>query len=127
MIKGLESLKLYSESAKDLANFYKDKVGLKIVFEGEMGDEGEEIYQLEVGTGSEFYIGDHSKVKGKNSQPERIVFNLEVEKIDDAVEKLDEAGVKKIQDTYHIEGYGYVATFEDLDGNYFQLVQIRES
>ena len=26
---------------------------------------------------------------------------------------------------YHEEGYGYIATFADPDGNYFQLVQIR--
>jgi len=32
-----------------------------------------------------------------------------------------------VQDTYHIEGYGYISTFEDVDGNYFQLVQVRAS
>ncbi len=126
MVRGLESLTLYSESAKELANFYKEKVGLKVAFEGEMGEDGQEIYQMEVGEGSDFYIADHSEVKGKNSTPQRSIFNFEVEKIEEAVSKLDEAGVKKIQDTYHVEGYGYIATFEDLDGNYFQLAQVRE-
>jgi len=41
------------------------------------------------------------------------------------VERLEKVGVKKIQDIYHVEGYGYIATFEDIDGNYFQLVQTK--
>lgn len=125
MIKGLESLTLFSENAKNLANFYKDKVGLKIKFEGVMGENDEEIYELNVGKGSGLYIIDHSKVKGKNRQPERIVFNLEVNDIEKEVKRLDKARVKKIQDTYHIEGYGYIATFQDIDGNYFQFAQVR--
>lgn len=127
MIKGLESLTLFSAHAKTLANFYKEKVGLKIKFEGVMGENDEEIYQLDVGKGIELYIIDHSKVKGKNKEPERTIFNLEVDDIEKEVKRLDKAGVKKIKDTYHIEGYGYIATFEDADGNYFQLAQVRAS
>ena len=127
MIKALESLNLFSENAKQLANFYKEKVGLEIKFEGVMGENDEEIYEMEVGKGAGLYIIDHSKVKGKNKGPERIIFNLEVDDIEEEVKKLDKAGVKKVQDTYHIESYGYIATFEDVDGNYFQLVQVKAS
>ena len=52
-------------------------------------------------------------------------FNLEVDNFDSEMKRLDDAGVKKIQDKYHIEGYGWVATYEDPDGNYFQIVQVR--
>lgn len=125
MIKGIESILIGTQSAKKLANFYKTKVGLKLTFEGVMG-ETEEVYSFEM-KGASLNILDHSKVKGKNKTPQRIIFNLEVDVIEKEVKRLDKAGVKKIQDIYHVEGYGKIATFEDLDGNYFQLVHVREN
>lgn len=127
MIRGVESITLFSESAKKLAEFYQEKVGLVLSTEAEVGDKGEELYGFEMSEGSGLYIVDHSSVRGRNKEPERMIFNLEVDKIDDAVTRLDNLGVKKVQDTYHVEGYGLIATFEDADGNYFQLVQTRES
>ena len=127
MIRGMESFTLFSEDAKKLAHFYQTKVGLKTTLEAEMGENGEEAYGFEMSEGNGLYIMDHSKVRGRSSEPERIVFNLEVDDIEKEAKKLDEAGVKKIQDIYHMQGYGLIATFEDLDGNYFQLVQVRPS
>src|SRR3989344_5805065 len=125
MIKGLESVTLFSENAKDLAAFYREKVGLKTGVESEIGDKGEELYEFVLGDSPNLYIVDHSAVKGKNKEPERIIFNLEVDNIEEEVKRLDGAGIKKTTDTYHVEGYGYIATFEDSDGNYFQLAQVK--
>jgi len=122
----MESLTLFSESAKNLAAFYRDIVGIKISLEAEMGEKGEELYELKLGKGPNLYVIDHSKVKGKNTNPDRIIFNLEVDDIKKEVARLKKAKVKQIQDTYHIEGYGWISTFEDIDGNYFQFVQIRQ-
>ena len=127
MIKGLESITIFSENAKKLAEFYKNKVGLKVTTEAEIGEGGEGLYGFEWKGTSGFYIVDHSKVKGRNNEPERFIFNLEVDKIEAEVARLEKNGVKKVQDIYHMEGYGWIATFEDADGNYFQLVQIRPS
>src|SRR3990172_1847267 len=127
MIKALESLNLFSESAKKLANFYKEKVGLEIGLEAEMGEKGEELYELKLGKGPSIYVIDHSKVKGKNKNPHRIIFNLEVDNIKKETARLKKEKVKQTQDIYHVEGYGWISTFEDIDGNYFQLVQVRAS
>lgn len=127
MIRRMESLNLFSGDAKKLAHFYRNKVGLKITMEAEMGDNGEEAYGFEMSEGNGLYILDHSKVHGRSDHPERIIFNLEVDDIEKEVKRLEEAGVKKIRDIYHIEGYGLISTFEDRDGNYFQLVQVRGS
>lgn len=127
MVKGIESITLFSEDAKKLADFYKDKVGLKMTMEAEVGEKGENLFGFEFGEGPGLYVMDHSKVKGKNTQPDRIIFTLEVDNIEEDVKKLDQAGVKKIADIYHMQNYGYIATFEDLDGNYFQLAQIKAS
>lgn len=124
MIRGLESLTLFTSSAKKLVAFYRDKVGLKVAFEGLMG-ENEEIYELAFGKGPNLYIIDHSKVKGKNKNPDMIIFNLEVDDIKKEVTRLKREKVKQIQPTYHVEGYGWISTFADIDGNYFQLVQVR--
>lgn len=102
MIKGLEAILIGSENATKLAKFYREKVGLKQGMEMEIGD------------------------KGKNKQPPRVMFNLEVDDMDKEAIRLKKNGVKVVQDTYHVEDYGLITTFEDLDGNYFQLVQVRQ-
>ena len=125
MIRSLESIMIGSQSAKKLANFYKDKVGLKFGMVAQMGDKGEELYELKVGKGPNIYIMDHSKVKGTNKNPDRIILNLEVDDIEKEVARMKKAKVRPIKDTYHVEGYCWISTFKDVDGNYFQFVQVR--
>ena len=128
MIRGLESVILSSGNASKLAKFYKEKVGLKSTGEFEMGegkDKGE-VYSFEFKNMSDLYIMDHSKVKGENKNPERHLLNFEVDDVKKEVMRMKKAKVKVVKDTYHLEGYGWIATFEDVDGNYFQLVQVRE-
>lgn len=126
MIKGLEGILLSSEKPRKLAEFYRDKVGLTLTMEMEIGDKGEEAFSFEKLGGSHLYIIYHSKVKGKNRQKSRIMFNLEVDNIEKEVKRLVKSKVKKVKDIYHIQDYGLIATFEDVDGNYFQLVKTRE-
>lgn len=127
MIKGVESVLISSENAAKLAEFYREKVGLKQTLEAEIGEKGEQLFAFEMNGGTGLYITDHSKVKGLNQSPERLMLNLEVDDIEKEVKRLDEMLVRKIQDVYHMEGYGLIATFQDIDGNYFQLVQVKES
>jgi len=126
MIRGIESILLFSEDAKKLAKFYREKVSLKITFEAVMAED-DDMYEFKMKSGSPLYVIHHSKVKGKNQKPERMMFNLEVDDIKKEVKRLVKAGIKKTKDIYHVEGYGYIATFEDVDGNYFQLVQVRSA
>ena len=128
MIKGIEGILVGSQSAEKLADFYKNKVGLKVTFEAVMGEGKNEtdLYIFEM-KGCSLYITDHSKVKGKSKNPDRVIFNLEVDNIEKEFKKVVKAGVKKVAPIHHVEGYGYIATLEDIDNNYFQLVQIKES
>lgn len=125
MIRSLEAVLVSSEDAKKLANFYKDVVGLEMGQEMEIGDKGEKGYDFKIGNGAGLYILDHSDIKGKNPQGSRVMFNLEVDDIEKEVARLKEKKVKQIQEIYHVEGYGLISTFEDIDSNYFQFVQIR--
>ena len=47
MIKGIDIITIFSESAKKLAEFYEKKVGLKNSEVFEMGDDGDEAYMYE--------------------------------------------------------------------------------
>lgn len=127
MIKNIESILLFAQNAEKLAGFYKAKLGLKTSLEAVIGEDDEEVYVFSFNGGTTLSILDHSDVKGRNKTPQRIMFNLEVDDIKKEVKLLDSKGVNKIQDTYHMENYGYIATFEDIEGNYFQLVQTKES
>jgi len=71
-----------------------------------------------------FFISSHSDIKSGNNEPARFIINFEVGDIEKEVERIG-SEAKKIKDTYHVEGYGFIVTFEDPDGNYFQLVQVR--
>lgn len=124
MIRGIEAVMLNSANAKKLAEFYRDVVGLEIAEEYEMGENGN-AYEMEVKDGSALYINDHSEVKGKTKEPQRAFINFEVDDIEKETKRLKNENVKVVQDIYHIEGYGMIATFEDPDGNYFQFVQVR--
>lgn len=124
MIKSLDGVLLSSEDSQKLADFYKEKVGLKCTMEFEMGEKAEKGFYFE---DVKFYINQHSEIHGKTKEPQRYILNLETEDIKKEVERLDKAGAKKIKDTYHVEGYGLIATYEDIDGNYFQIVQVKAS
>lgn len=124
MIRALEAVILSSENAAKLAEFYRENVGLKQSEEMEIGDKGEKGYDFDI-NGTGLYILDHSEIKGKNPHGARVMFNLEVDDIEKETARLKKEGVKVIQETYHVEEYGLIATFEDPDGNYFQFVQVR--
>lgn len=124
MIKGIESIMISSPSAKSLAAFYAKTVGLKQTFEGVMG-ENMDIFGFEMKSGSDLWIQDNPRTKGKSKDSWRITFNLEVVKIENEVKRLKKAKVKQVTKLHHVEGYGYVSMFQDIDGNLFQLVQVR--
>lgn len=124
MIKALDGVLLSSADTKKLADFYQNVVGLSQTNEWEMGEERQSGFEF---ADVKLFINPHDKVKGENKHPERYMLNFEVDDIEKEVEKIKEKGAKQVQDIYHVEGYGLISTFEDVDGNYFQLVQVKES
>jgi predicted enzyme related to lactoylglutathione lyase len=128
MIRGLEGILLFSEKARKLADFYKDVVGLELADEIVMGDNEEEGFIFKLGDSETgLTIMDHSEVKGTNKDPKRWLFNLETDDIEKEVERLKKAGAKIVQDIYHVQDYGQIATIADSDNNWFQVVQTKAS
>ncbi len=125
MIKGVDAILISSEDPKKLSDFYKEKVGLDQKGEMEYGEDGSTAYEFDL-KNLTLVILPHSEIKGQNPNPARIMVNIEVDDCEAECKKVKDAGVNCIQEVYHVENYGLICTFEDPDGNYFQLVQVRE-
>lgn len=69
-------------------------------------------------------IGEHSEVKGKAKEPQRIILNLETDEVEEEFERIKNLGAKVIKEPYHPGEVAEmsIATFADPDGNYFQLM-----
>lgn len=108
------SLLIFSENPKPLADFYKKVFNTKPVWEMEG------YTTFEVGQGY-ITIGPHSEVHGDNKDSARIMFNLETKDVVKEFARIKKLGTKVIKEATE-EPDGTIATFEDPEGNYFQLV-----
>lgn len=75
--------------------------------------------------GGGIMVGAHSEVKGRNEMPGRVIFNFETADVKGEFERIKGLGATVKHEPYKPEGTGegefWLATFEDPDGNYFQL------
>lgn len=116
----LNSLMVFTDKPKVLVEFYSKILQTEVEWSG--GD----FQSLKVGNTS-MIIGPHDKVRGKSTQPERIMFNFETPDVRGEFERIQKLGVKVIAEPYHPSEddddapEALVATFEDPDGNFFQL------
>jgi predicted enzyme related to lactoylglutathione lyase len=86
-----------------------------------MADGGYTGWQL----GSGFVtVGPHSEVTGKNTQPGRLIWNIETADVRGEFERMKAAGAIVVREPYGFEGYpdSLIATLADPDDNYFQLM-----
>jgi predicted enzyme related to lactoylglutathione lyase len=70
-------------------------------------------------------VGPHSEVTGENSQPGRLIWNIESADVKGDFERMKAAGAIVVRDPYEFEGAPgstmAIATLADPDNNYFQL------
>lgn len=110
------SILLSSENHKKLTEFYKK------VFEKNPDMEEDRYAGFLVGS-CFFSIGAHDKVKGNNSNPDRILFNFETKDVKGEFKRIKNLEAKVITEPYEMgDGGFWIATFADPDGNYFQLM-----
>ncbi|NJD28435.1 MAG: hypothetical protein FIA92_09070 [Chloroflexi bacterium] len=110
------SLLIGSEDPARLVAFYR-----KLLGEPTYSDESYSTWT--VGTGS-ISIGPHSEVKGRNPSPGRLIWNIETTDVKGEAARFKAAGATVVAEPYSFEGFpdSWIATFEDPDGNYFQLM-----
>jgi predicted enzyme related to lactoylglutathione lyase len=109
----LNSITIGSAQPTVLAEFYKKVLGKPDWEEGTW-------YGWQVGN-AYLHIGEHSQVKGKAKDPQRVIFNLETKQVKRVFKKLKDLGAEVIKEPYQMDGM-WIATFADPDGNYFQLM-----
>lgn len=66
-------------------------------------------------------IGLHDKIKGKAEDANRIIFNFETKEVKEEFKRIEKLGAKIVAKPYQMED-AWIATLEDPDGNYFQLI-----
>jgi len=109
------SILVSSEKPEKLRSFYQ-----KVFDKNPEMDEGG-YFGWMVGKGF-IMFGPHDKIKGKNAQPERFMFNLETKEVKKEFARIKKLGAKVIAAPYQMgEGPAWIATLADPDGNYFQL------
>ena len=108
------SILLFSDNPKKLADFYQ-----KIFTRAADWEDGD-WYGWQVGS-CHLTIGEHSEVKGKAKEPQRIIINFETKEVKKEFARIKKLGTKVIKDPYQMESM-WIATFADPDGNYFQLM-----
>jgi predicted enzyme related to lactoylglutathione lyase len=113
----LNSIMLGSEDPKALSDFYAKVLGVPTWEDG-----GYVGWQL---GGAGLMIGSHSEVKGRNEMPGRIMWNFETPDVKGEFDRIKKLGATVVAEPYQPGGQDngnfWMATFEDTDGNYFQL------
>ncbi len=69
-------------------------------------------------------VGPHDQVHGSNTEPGRIMWNIESGDVKADFERLKAAGATVVKEPYQPGEMpdAWIATFADPDGNFFQLV-----
>jgi predicted enzyme related to lactoylglutathione lyase len=110
------SILIGSEDPKRLVDYY-----IKLLGEPVFNQDGFTAWQ--VGSGA-VTIGAHSEVHGRNPSPGRLIWNMESTDVKGDFERFKAAGATVVKAPYEFEGAAgsLISTFEDPDGNYFQLL-----
>ena len=112
----LNSILIGSEDPERLADYYRRVLG-------EPAYAGNGYTSWMIGTGA-VTVGPHSEVKGRNTAPGRLIWNIESNDVSGDFARLQAAGATVVTAPYEFEGSPgtWIATFSDPDDNYFQLV-----
>jgi predicted enzyme related to lactoylglutathione lyase len=112
----LNSILIGSENPKRLADYYTRLFG-------KPGWEEGDYIAWQLGTGF-VTVGPHDQVKGRNTHPGRLIWNIESADVKSDFARLKAAGATVVREPYNPEeaAEGWIATFSDPDDNYFQLM-----
>jgi len=113
----LNSILIGSEDPKPLAEYYT-----KLFGDPGWDDGGYTGWQIGSGW---MTVGPHDQVHGDNTEPGRVIWNIETPDVKAEFDRLVAAGATVVAEPYTAgdeEMEGTICTFADPDGNYFQLM-----
>jgi len=119
MLTRFSGASIWSSDIQNLLPFYRDVLGLKVVMaEGPYAMLGADSMEQ-----PSLFLGTHSEVHGRNSDPSRHMVAIDSNDIYADVKRLKAAGVEFIQEPSD-NGELLLATLKDPEGNLVQLVQM---
>ncbi len=122
MFRKISTIIIWSANWRKLAYWYQDIFNFKVIEEINHPYDTGILWELPEG-GVHLWVGQHSKIKGKNKDPLRIMFNLDVRSVDEAYKYLLTKKVKVIAKPFKAPTFDkYFATFSDPEGNTFQII-----
>jgi predicted enzyme related to lactoylglutathione lyase len=112
----LNSILIGSANPQRLVEYYTKLFGVPGWSEG--GYNG-----WQIGTGF-VTVGPHDQVRGSNTQPGRLIWNIETADVMGEYGRLQTAGATVVREPYQPGemAEAWIATFADPDGNFFQLM-----
>lgn len=120
--KKISSILIWSENYRALADWYKDVFDFKVNEELDHPQDTGILFELPEG-GPYLWIGQHSEVTGKNKDAARIMFNIDVDSVQETYDYLVSKGVEVVAKPFKAPTFDkYFATFKDLDGNMLQII-----
>ena len=120
MFKRISTVLIWSQDFRALADWYEQKLGFQVRAELDHPDDTGVLFQI---GDTQLWIGQHSDVIGKNQDPARHMFNLDVDSVTEAYKILKEKGVEFIAPPFKAPTIDYYfATFVDADNNLVQLI-----
>lgn len=118
----ITTILLWSENYKRLADWYRETFNLKIVETINHPNDTGVLFAFQKG-GPWLWVGQHSEVKGKSIDPYRIMFNINVDSVENAYAYLVKKDVKFLATPFKAPTFDrYFATMYDLDGNLVQII-----
>lgn len=118
----LNGILIGSENPQRLRDYYTKLFG-------KPGWDDGGFFGWQIGSGS-VTVGPHDQVKGKNSDPGRVIWSIQTPDVKGQFEKLKAAGATVVKEPYQMgEAPGqkmWISTFSDPDNNYFQLMSPME-
>ena len=109
------TLMIGTNQPEALARFYGEVLGLE-----RLGQYNDPVFRA---AGGNIRILDHSEITGRTSQPARMQINLFVDDVRTEWARIAAAGVRVVREPEEESWGGVVATMEDPDGNYVQILE----
>lgn len=112
----LNSILIGSENPQRLTDYYTRLFG-------KPAWEDADFSSWQIGSGW-VSVGPHDQVKGRNTQPGRLIWNIETTDVKGDLERLKAAGATVVREPYQPDQASemWITTLSDPDDNYFQLV-----